>query len=106
MAKRDRVSSFDLEQMLSYRVSKLYSRLYVGTTRQIERGFGLATREWRVLALLGKRQSVSASELVARSPMDKASVSRAVASLARRRLIVSRPDARDGRVQRLALTPA
>jgi len=106
MSKPRRLHGFDLEKMLSYRLSTLSNRLYVGTTRQVESGFGLVTREWRVLALLGKLEPVSASELVARSPMDKASVSRAVASLAKRGLVVVKPDSSDRRVQQLAMTNA
>jgi DNA-binding MarR family transcriptional regulator len=105
MPRRQNASAFNLERMLTYRISMLYSLLYTGTTRQLTE-HGLVTREWRVLALLGRHQSVSARDLVARSPMDKASVSRAVASLSTRRLIVSRSDPDDRRVQRLSLTPA
>ena len=46
--------SFDLEKMLSYRVSMLFGRLSVGTSRQLVGSFDLALREWRVLALLAK----------------------------------------------------
>lgn len=106
MSKPRRLHGFDLEKMLTYRLTTLSNRLYVGTTRQVESGFGLATREWRVLALLGKLEPVSASELVARSPMDKASVSRAVASLSKRGLVVVTPDPGDRRVQQLGMTNA
>lgn len=99
-------SSFDLEQTLTYRISTLYARLSLATARQLADGFGLALREWRLLALLARHEPTSASALVARSPMDKASVSRAVASLERRRLIAIRPDRSDARAQRLELTPA
>jgi len=104
MPKRNNPSAFDLEQMLTYRVSRLYHRLAAGTARTVEAGFGLAVREWRVLALLGKHGFISARDLVARSPMDKGSVSRAVASLSKKRLIAIQPDPADKRMQRLALT--
>jgi DNA-binding MarR family transcriptional regulator len=95
---------FDLEQTVSYRISTLYSRLSLATSRQLAAGFGLALREWRTLALLARHEPTSASTLVARSPMDKASVSRAVASLKRRRLIATRRGRGDARTQRLVLT--
>jgi DNA-binding MarR family transcriptional regulator len=94
---------FDLEQTVGYRISTLYSRLSLGTSRQLA-GFGLVLREWRLLALLAKHEPASATALVARSPMDKASASRAVASLRRRRLIAARRDRSDARTQTLVLT--
>lgn len=96
--------SFDLEKMLSYRVSMLFGRLSVGTSRQLVGSFDLALREWRVLALLAKLEPVSATALVARSPLDKASVSRAVANLTERDLVVAKPSDEDRRAQTLALT--
>ena len=104
MPKRAKTASYDIEAMLSYRVSSLYSLIQAGTARQLDGGFRLILREWRVLALLAKLEPVTASDLAARSPMDKASISRAVASLAKRDLIRSRPDDEDGRVQQLELT--
>lgn len=105
MPKRAKTASYDIEAMLSYRVSRLYSLIQAGTARQLDGGFGLILREWRVLALLAKLEPVTASDLAGRSPMDKASISRAVASLAERGLIRSRPHAQDGRAQQLELTP-
>jgi DNA-binding MarR family transcriptional regulator len=96
---------FDLERMLSYRISKLYHRSYAAAARDIA-GKGLALREWRVMALLGPGRKMRASDLVDRSLMDKASVSRAVATLVERGLLAAEPDPADGRVQRLSLTPA
>ena len=106
MSSRKRTEVFDLEEMLTYQVSMLYSRLALATSRQLARGFDLALREWRVLALLAKAESISASDLVSRSPMDKASVSRAVTNLVNRGLVSTRPDPQDARVRNLALTRA
>lgn len=97
---------FDLEKMLTYRVSMLYNRLSIVTARQLAGGFDLALREWRVLALLAKLEPVLASALVARSPLDKASVSRAVASLTERGLVVAKTSDADRRAQLLVMTPA
>lgn len=96
---------FELEQMLSYRISKLFSRSSAAASRDIA-GLGMALREWRVIALIGDRAKMRATDLVERSLMDKASVSRAVAALVQRGLLASEPDPADGRVQRLSLTSA
>jgi DNA-binding MarR family transcriptional regulator len=96
-------NSFELEKRLTYRVSKLYSALarnwrHVGDTHD------LPLREWRVLAAVAEAEQLSASDLVESSPLDKASVSRAVATLTKRGLISSRRDPDDRRVRVLALT--
>jgi len=96
---------FDLERMLSYRISKLYHRSYAAAAKDIA-GRGLALREWRVMALVGPKRKMRASDLVDGSLMDKASVSRAVATLVERGLLTTEADPSDGRVQRLSLTPA
>jgi DNA-binding MarR family transcriptional regulator len=105
-SSKKRTHPFDLEQMLTYKVSLLYSRLALATSRQLAQGFDLVLREWRVLALLARAESMSATTLVSRSPMDKASVSRAVTNLVDRGLISARPDPADARVRNLALTRA
>lgn len=97
-------ASFDIEQSLTFRISSLYGVLSAGTIQELSGTFGLAFREWRVMAILAKHEPLSASDLVARSPMDKASVSRAVSSLVRRKLVVVAQDESDARVKVLRLT--
>lgn len=55
-----------------------------------KRGIGVA--EWRVLLSLNYYGDATAADIVARSWMDKAQVSRAAAALERAGLIVRRPD--------------
>ena len=100
-----RQGDFDIEQSLTFRISSLYSVFSAGTIEELAR-FGLAFREWRVMAILARHEVLSASDLVARSPLDKASVSRAVASLAQRRLLVVAAGETDRRVKELRLTDA
>jgi DNA-binding MarR family transcriptional regulator len=98
-------ASFDIEQSLTFRISSLYGVLSAGTIQELSGTYGLAFREWRVMAILAKHEPLSASDLVARSPMDKASVSRAVASLVRRSLVVVAQGEADARVKVLRLSP-
>lgn len=95
---------FDIEQSLTFRISSLYGVLSAGTIQELSGTFGLAFREWRVMAILAKHEPLSASDLVARSPMDKASVSRAVASLVERGLVAVAQGESDARVKVLRLT--
>ncbi len=96
---------FNLEDLLTYRISSIYSQLSAGTARELQQ-FGLVLREWRVIAMLARHEPLSASELVARSPMDKASVSRALASLLERGLLLVATSPTDARIKVLRLTPA
>lgn len=103
MERKNRQAIFNLEDMLTFRISSLYSRLSAGTTQDLAQ-FGLVLREWRVIAMLALHQPISASELVARSPLDKASASRAVSGLVQRGLVTVAPSEADARVKVLRLT--
>lgn len=95
---------FNIDDSVTFRISRLYSKFNNGLARLLDSEFQLLAREWRALALLACHEPMSASELVNCSPMDKASVSRAAARLIELGYIKSLPDPLDGRVQRLRLT--
>jgi DNA-binding MarR family transcriptional regulator len=100
------MSSFDLDAFLPYRLSvasNLVSRLFA---RRYAAEFGLTIAEWRVMAVVGADGSASASDVRARTGMDKAKVSRAVAALLARRLLKRVAHAGDRRVEPLALSAA
>ncbi|MDB5452998.1 MAG: transcriptional regulator, MarR family protein [Caulobacteraceae bacterium] len=104
--QKPRAEAPDIEQLVTFRLSFIYHRLALANEPDVTRQFGLALREWRVLAFLAKHQPLQASHLVARSPMDKAGVSRAVASLLKSKLIESTVAPDDRRVKILRLTAA
>ena len=52
MARSRDTANFKLEDMLTFRISRLFSKLNTGTARQLADRFDLLSREWRVLALL------------------------------------------------------
>jgi DNA-binding MarR family transcriptional regulator len=100
------MSSFDLDAFLPYRLSvasNLVSRLFA---RRYAEEFGLTIAEWRVLAVVGADGVATASDVRARTGMDKAKVSRAVAALLDRRLLRRAAQRGDRRLDPLALTPA
>lgn len=103
MERKNRRAVFDIENALSFRISQLYTRLTTGTSQELST-HGLALREWRVMAMLARHEPLSASELVARSPLDKASVSRAIASLQGRGMVSVAPSTEDARVKVLRLS--
>ena len=71
------------------------------TARPFNEGIGrrhdLSLSDWRVMMVLGSHPGTTASEVCQRSGMDKMSVSRAIAALARRRRVTRKPDPADGR---------
>ncbi len=71
----------DLEHFLPYRLSVLSNRISQDIARLYVERFGLGITEWRVLAVLGRHDDVSAREVAERTAMDKVAVSRAIASL-------------------------
>jgi len=82
----------------------LTNRVSDAIARHYSERFGLSIPEWRVMAVLGQTPGLSASEVAARTAMDKVQVSRAAASLLRTKRIARAGDAKDGRVTRLSLT--
>ena len=60
--------------------------------------------EWRVLAVIAQADAVAARDVVALTPMDKMTVSRAVASLEAKGIAERSVNARDRRVNMVSLT--
>jgi DNA-binding MarR family transcriptional regulator len=94
----------ELDRFLPYRLSVLTNRVSAAIARHYAERFALSPAEWRVMAALGNTPGLSASEVAARTAMDKVQVSRAVASLVAARRVTRKPDAEDGRIARLALS--
>jgi DNA-binding MarR family transcriptional regulator len=93
-----------LERFVPYRIATLAGLLARGASRLYALRFGLLVREWRILAALGAGAPLSAAEVVRRTAIDKGRVSRAVANLVRRGLLVREPDAFDARRTMLRLS--
>ena len=96
----------DLEHFLPYRLSVLSNRISQDIARLYADRFGLGITEWRVLAVLGRRDGLSAREVAERTAMDKVAVSRAVASLLEAGRIERETHGDDRRRSVLRLSPA
>lgn len=93
-----------LEAFLPYRLAVI-SRAVSQTIAEVyEDRFDLTIPEWRVMALLGRFQPISSNEIVKRGAMDKAKVSRAVARLDRKGMIIKETDPNDNRLLLLNLS--
>lgn len=98
------MTDFRLSDFLPYRVVALGQAMGQGLARQYADEFGLGIPEWRTLALVGQHAEVTAARVVVETPMDKATVSRAVASLAERGLVRRVPHPGDRRATVLRLS--
>lgn len=97
---------FLLEDFLPYRLSVAANRVSRLFAERYGAAFGLSIPEWRAMAVLGRFGRLPAREIAARTAMDKVKVSRAVALLLDRKLVLRKADRTDARVQWLELSAA
>ena len=96
--------SFRLEDFLPYRLSVAANRVSRLFARRYSESYGLSIPEWRVLAIVGRFDTLSPSAVGEWTAMDKVKVSRAAASLVARGLLKQTQDPHDGRGRLLQLT--
>ena len=96
--------TFDLERRWIYKITVLADRVARLTGAVALREAGLNLSQWRVVAALGSRDGLTASQVVALTPMDKGIVSRAVRMLADKGLVTRKPSPVDARQTHLHLT--
>jgi DNA-binding MarR family transcriptional regulator len=92
------------ESLVAYRIATLERLLARGAARRYLRRFGLAAREWRVLAALGEGRPLSAEALARRTAIGAGQAKRTAASLARRGFVAPEADAFDARRTLLSLS--
>lgn len=85
----------DISRMLAQQML-LYAR----------RELGLNLAEYRALSMLAECRSASVKDIAAGTQLDKAQITRAVANLTGRRLVLHAVDGRDRRLRVVKLTPA
>jgi len=94
-----------IRELLSYRLHHVANLLSRGAEMRYRREFGVSLWEWRTVALLGGAlEPQSLSELARAAGMDKGQMSRVVAGLTRRKIVLRGTDANDARGIRLSLT--
>src|SRR5512147_2383449 len=93
-----------IRDLLSYRLHTVANLLSRGAEMRYRREFGVSLWEWRTVALLGgAAEPQSLNELARAAGMDKSQMSRVVAGLTRKKIVVREADASDGRGIRLSL---
>jgi DNA-binding MarR family transcriptional regulator len=95
-----------LEQFLPYRLNVVASLASQALSRVYAGRYGIGVPEWRVLVTLGQYGTMTGKAIGAHSHMHKTKVSRAVAHLAKRKLLARRANREDMREAFLSLTPA
>jgi DNA-binding MarR family transcriptional regulator len=93
-----------LDDYLPYRLSVASNAVSRLIARAYEDRFGLSIPQWRLMAVLAEDGALTPGALVARTAMDKVTISRAAQGLMKRRLIGRVAHEADGRSHRLSLT--
>jgi DNA-binding MarR family transcriptional regulator len=101
-----KVNELSLSGFLPFRLSVLSNTVSRRIAERYEREFGLSIWEWRVMAVLGEEDGQTATSVSERTAMDKVTVSRAVAGLVERKLLLRRASQSDGRTSMLFMTKA
>ncbi|PWC56615.1 MarR family winged helix-turn-helix transcriptional regulator [Azospirillum sp. TSO22-1] len=96
--------ALELGRFLPYRLSVVSNLVSKAFARRYEAAFGLSIPEWRVMAVLGRYAPASSADICARTAMDKAKVSRAVARLVAGGLVSRKDNPLDQRQNVLALS--
>ena len=94
----------DLDDLLNYRLMRLFAVSGAPVVRLCEGRYGIARREWRILALLAAHGPLSPSALAERGDLDRARTSRAIGSLVAKKLAARGAQPGDARRAVVALT--
>lgn len=95
---------FDLEGFLPYLLNQAAEATSKSFHASYKSEYGLTRSQWRVLANLGKFGSMTAGHICRIAHIEKTKVSRAVAALESRNLLVRAKAPDDGRAEILSLT--
>lgn len=110
MTSKDRSKAYSaalpLTKRLTYRLSRLQSRLNARATRILREKGGLTLMQWRVLVLADTLGTSTLGEMVKITQFDKGLLSRTIKSLHTKKLIALGSDPMDQRVQTLSITEA
>lgn len=93
-----------LDEFLPYQLSVASNAVSSAIARAYEALFGLRVPEWRLIAVLAEQDGLTQQALVARTEMDKMTVSRAAQALAARGLVTRVRHGTDKRSHALALS--
>ncbi|HYZ48986.1 MAG TPA: MarR family winged helix-turn-helix transcriptional regulator [Sphingomonas sp.] len=93
-----------LDNFLPYQLSVASNAVSSAIARTYESLFGLRVPEWRLIAVLAEQEGLTQQALVARTEMDKMTVSRAAQALVNRGIVTRVRHGADKRSHMLALS--
>lgn len=102
--EQDASDELPLFQFLTYRLSRVQSKLNAQAIRILREQAGLTLSQWRIIALVGASGQTRPSALTKDGLLDKGLLSRKLKPLIQEGLISSKPDETDHRAQLLSLT--
>jgi DNA-binding MarR family transcriptional regulator len=95
-----------LEQFLPYQLNVVASLVSQALSRVYAQRYRIGVPDWRVMVTLGQYGVMTGKQIGAHTHMHKTKVSRAVALLEKRKLLIRRANRADMRESFLSLTPA
>jgi DNA-binding MarR family transcriptional regulator len=104
-ARPVRDAPLKLDAFLPYQLNVVASLVSQALSRLYAERYGIGVPEWRVLVTLGEFETMTGKAIGAHSHMHKTKVSRAVALLEKRKLVIRRANRSDLRESFLSLTP-
>jgi DNA-binding MarR family transcriptional regulator len=105
-ARTEAETETGIRDLISYRLARTSSLMSRGAALRYRRLFDVSLGEWRALALLAAGPGMSLIELSRAAGLDKAQMSRVVAALTERGLVLRATTPKRGRAVELSLTPA
>src|ERR1700759_1531267 len=97
-------STLDLDRYVPAFITFIANKLSNSATAFYQRNFGINVTEWRIMSLLAIEPGIPASRICYVIGFDKAPVSRNLAMLQKRGLVVIRTSPDDGRTHAISLT--
>jgi DNA-binding MarR family transcriptional regulator len=94
-----------LESLVTYKLTRVADTIVRAASQIYRSRYGLSITDLRILATIGAHSPLAANDVSRLTRIDKAWVSRSLASLAERGLVVREAHAEDSRIILLALTP-
>lgn len=104
ITKKTEAEKKTITELLAFRLHNVANLVSRGAALRYKREFGVTLWEWRTIALLGAKSVLSLNELAKIAGLDKSQISRVVAALTERGIILREVDEKDGRGIRLSLT--
>ena len=105
MSAAEAEGAFELDAYLPYRLSVASNAVSGLIARAYQDRFGLSVPQWRLLCVLAEDRALTQGQLVARTVMDKVTVSRSAQGLLKRHLVSRSEHHADGRSHVLQLSP-